>query len=176
MLAACAGPSLKLYTLAGPAPGGVSAPLGTQPVVIEVARVTLPDDLDTEDIVLREGSVLRRSATGRWGSRLSLEVTGLLARQLGERRPDALVTDVRQVLPPNERVLITISRLDIDASGSADIAADWLIVPQDPTLPPIRDRAQFHVSGPVGNDAQIVALETQLVERIASAINLPAKP
>jgi uncharacterized lipoprotein YmbA len=43
--------------------------------VIAVARVTLPDDLDTQDILVRRGSVLESSHTARWASRLSLAVT-----------------------------------------------------------------------------------------------------
>ena len=93
LLASCATPPLTLYTLGAPPIAADTAPLGRRPVVIAVARVTVPDELDTEDIVVRDGSTLRRSTRGRWASRLSLGITDRLTERLAERRPDALVTD-----------------------------------------------------------------------------------
>jgi uncharacterized lipoprotein YmbA len=173
-LAGCAAPPLALYTLSEPA-GPVAAPsLGAHPFVIEVARVTIPDDLDSEDIVLQDGSILRRSKTGRWASRLSLEITAMLTQKLAARHPEALVTDVRQLTPPSERLLVSIARLAISSGGAADITADWQIVPADTRQKLLRDRAQFSLSGPVADDHDVVALEEALIEKLADAISLPA--
>jgi uncharacterized lipoprotein YmbA len=174
LLAGCASPPLTLYTLSDEAGPGPAAPsLGAHPFVIEVARVTIPDDLDSEDIVLQDGSMLRRSKTGRWASRLSLEITSMLAQRLAARHPEALVTDVRQLTPPSERLLVSITRLDLAVNGAAEITADWQIVPEDGRGDIMRDRAQFSLSGPVANDHDVVALEQQLIGKLTNAISLP---
>jgi len=104
--------------------------------LIEVARVTLPDYLDTQDVRVRRGSVPETSHTGRWASRLSLGATALLA---GTRR-DALVTDQRQATPPTYRLLVTVSRFNVAAetsvAGRAALKGDWLIVPGMPYVRP----------------------------------------
>jgi len=72
LLAACAAPKLTLYTL-DTAPA--EAPQPNKPrAVIAVARVSIPDELDTQDIMVRDASTLRRSSLGRWASRLSLAI------------------------------------------------------------------------------------------------------
>jgi len=173
-LAGCAAPPLSLYTLSGGSgPDQPARPLGAHPFVIEVARVTIPDDLDTEDILLQDGSVLRRSKTGRWASRLSLEITSMLTQKLAGRHPEALVTDMRQLTPPSERLLVSITRLDLSANGVAEFAADWQIVPEDARARMMRDRVQFSLSGLVANDRDVVALEKQLIDKLADAISLP---
>jgi len=173
-LAGCGAPPLTLYTLSDR--GGLDQPaasLGEHPFVIEVARVTIPDDFDSEDILVQDGSILRRSKTGRWASRLSLEITSMVTHRLAARHPEALVTDVRQLTPPSERLLVSITRLDLTANGAAAITADWQVVPEDARRRLVRDRAQFSLSGPVANDHDVVALEEQLIEKLADAIALP---
>jgi uncharacterized lipoprotein YmbA len=172
MLAGCAAPPLTLYTLADQT-NQTAAPLGEHPVVIEVSRVTIPDDLDTEDILVQDGNVLRRSKTGRWASRLSMEITSVLAHQLASRYPEALVTDVRQLTSPAERVLVSITKLDITAQGAAEITADWQIVPENSQSSVTRDRARFSLSGPVTTDQDVVALEGKLIGKLAESISLP---
>jgi hypothetical protein len=169
LLASCASPPLTLYTL-GTAPASDAAPLGARPVVIAVARVTMPDELDTEDLVVRDGSVLRRSTKGRWASRLSLGITDRLTQRLAERRPDALVTDRPLSDAPNERIQVNIGRLDMDSDGTATLDADWMIVPRDPRAPTRRDRGHFTASGPVATDADVVALLGKVLDQLAAAI------
>ncbi len=173
-LASCGAPPLILYTLSDQPGQAAESSLGDHPFVIEVARVTIPDDLDTEDILLQDGSILRRSKTGRWASRLSLEITSMLTRKLAARHPEALVTDVRQLTPPSERLLVSISRLEITANGAAEITADWQVVPADARANLVRDRVQFSLSGAVANDHDVVALEEMLIDKLAAAISLPA--
>jgi len=170
-LVGCAGPALLLYTLAGPE-DGVAPALGARPTVILVERVTLPDELDSEDILVRDGSVFRRSAKGRWASRLSLQITGLLTRQLAARRPDALVTQQALAGEPSYRLRVTISQLDVRADGSAELAADWAIIPGNPSLPVMMDRATVSLRGSVATDADVVALDQAVIGRLAQAIDL----
>jgi uncharacterized lipoprotein YmbA len=173
LLASCASPPLTLYTLADPVGAPSAPPLAAHPLVIEVARVSIPDDVDSEDILLHDGSLLRRSKTGRWASRLSLEITALLTHKLADRHPDALVTDVRQLTSPDDRLVVSITRLDITAQGQASLTADWQIVPENSDAKMSRDRASFSLAGPVATDHDIVALQSELIRRLADAILLP---
>jgi uncharacterized lipoprotein YmbA len=175
LLGACAAPPLTLYTLGAPPAGSVAPPLGKAPTVISVGRVTIPDELDTEDILVRDGSTLRRSSRGRWGSRLSLGITDRLTERLGQRYKQAVVTDRPLTETPSERVLVNIARLDVTASGTATMDADWVVVPREPGRPVRRDRAQISVTGPVATDQDVVTLLGVAVDRLAAAINVGAR-
>ncbi len=179
-LASCAAPPVTLYSLGASEVRGALAPLRPQSTVIELARVTLPDYLDTQDILVNRGSALASSHTGRWASRLSLGVTDLLAGRLAQSRPEALVTDQPQSTAPSYRLLVNISRLDVvaesAASGRASLDADWLIVPRDPARATARDRIRLSTTGPAGTDQEVVALETALFSKLADAIDIRQLP
>jgi uncharacterized lipoprotein YmbA len=172
LLGSCAAPPLKLYTLETPATAAAARPPGRASIIVAVARVTIPDSLDTEDIVVREGSTLRRSGLGRWASRLSVSITGRLTQRLGERYPRALVTDRPLTETPSDRVLINIGRLDITDAGVATLDADWLVLPHDAATPPRRERAHFTATGPVASDQEVVTLLGTVLDRLAGAIDL----
>lgn len=175
-VAACAAPPLRLYTLNDPAALGSPSHLQPGAPVIEVDRLTLPDYIDTLDILLRHGSVLERSAGARWASRLSILATNLLTAQLATRAPGALVTDQWRGTAPDYRIIVQVTRLDVTTAGVASLDAYWQIVPRDPQLQTLRDRTQIRLTGPVATDQEAVALETELFERLAGAIRLPAAP
>jgi uncharacterized lipoprotein YmbA len=172
LLAGCAGPPLKLYTLNVPSSMAEGSPLGQGAVVIQVVRVTVPDELDSQDIVYRDGDILHRSQVGRWASRLSLGITDRLTERLAARRPDALVTDQPPVATPTYRVVINISRLDVTGAGNATLDADWTIVPRDAAAPVLRDRVRLNATGPVATDQDVVALVSGLLDRLAAAIDI----
>jgi uncharacterized lipoprotein YmbA len=173
LLTTCAAPPLTLFTLSNQDAVAPTPPLGDHLIVVEVARVSIPDDFDSEDILVHDGNVLRRSKSGRWASRLSLEITSLLTRDLAARYPQALVTDVRQLTSPADRLLVSITRLDLTAQGHAVLTADWQIVPENAASKILRDRVQFNLSGPVATDQDVVTLEGELVRRLAGSIILP---
>ena len=171
LLASCAAPPLTVYTLAAPVSAVDAAPAGRTKLVIAVARVSIPDALDTEDIVVRgDGSILRRSRSGRWASRLSLGITDRLTQRLAERRPDALVTDRPLSDAASLRVLVNIERLDVTAAGVATLDADWLVARPGAAQVPVR--GHFSASGPVGSDRDLVTLVGHLVDRLAATINI----
>ncbi len=172
-LAACAAPALTLYTLGTPLSDSFTIPPERASVVIALARVSIQDDLDTEDIVVRDGSVLRRSHQGRWAGRLSMGITDRLTERLSARYPGALVTDRPLNDTPVYRVLINIGRLDVTAAGSASLEADWQVVPRNPNTPPERNRAAFSVTGPVATDRDVVVLIGALLDKLAAAIEIP---
>jgi hypothetical protein len=172
VLTSCAGPPLKLYTLNVPSSAAETSPLGRGAMVIQVVRVTVPDELDSQDIVYRDGDILHRSQRGRWASRLSLGITDRLTERLAARRPDALVTAQPPAATPTYRLMINISRLDVTASGTATLEADWTIVPRDTAKPVLRNRVRLSASGPVATDQDVVALIGGLLDRLAAAIDI----
>ena len=169
-LSSCSSPPLTLYVLAAPANGPAQPPLNGRTTVIAVARIALPDYLDTDDIVVRRGSVIEKSHQGRWASRLSLGATDLVTARLAIGRPDALITAEPQTAKPAYRLVINVSRLDVAAEGLATLDADWLIVPGDPTQAMRRDRGAFRQTGAVATDSDVVALQQNVLEQLAAAI------
>ena len=175
LLAGCAAPPLRLYTLGEPPLSEDAKSLPRGGPVIEVDRLTLPNALDSEDILLTDGNVVERSRTGRWVSRLSLLATGLVTSQLARRAPDALVTDQWPIKAPDYRVMIGIDRLDVARKGSAVMDASWQIFARDrgPESRSLRGHAQIKLTGATATDRDIVRLETALFDRLADSIRLP---
>lgn len=179
LLAGCAAPPLKLYTLGAPAIAASATPT-TSTTVMVVSRITLPDYLDSQDIVLRRGNLIDRSSQGRWASRLSIAATDLITAELAAQRPDLLITDQPPVAPPAYRLAIAISRLDISDSGAAALEANWTIIPSNERLALIQGRASLAATGPVATDADVVSLTNQSLSLLATRIgadirNLPAQ-
>jgi len=171
LASSCASPSLSIYTLEPPNSPSLAAPLTSRALVIEIRRVVIPDSLDTQDIVIRDGNTLQRSSHGRWASRLSVGITRYLAGLLAARRPNALVTDQPQPEAPNERIFLTISTFDVTSAGVATLEADWTIVPRNPTQPTRRQRARFTATGAVATDQDVVALMQTVLTQLANAMD-----
>jgi hypothetical protein len=70
---------------------------------------------------------------------------------------------------PVDRLLITIASLDLTDTGTAQLTADWLLIPSNPTSPASRGRLSLHVQGPVATDADVVALGARLLTQLAGA-------
>ena len=170
LIASCASPPLSLYTLEPPDLPSHAAPLARRAKVIEIRRVTVPDYLDTQDILVRDGSTLQRSAHGRWATRLSLGVTRYLTGLLAARHRDALVTDQPQIETPDARIFVTISTLDVTSAGVATLEADWTLVPRDPARPTRRQRGRFVAKGSVATDQDVVDLMQAVLTQLTDAI------
>ncbi|MGA7540641.1 MAG: ABC-type transport auxiliary lipoprotein family protein [Steroidobacteraceae bacterium] len=173
LLAGCAAPRLKLYTLGAPPVRVDATPLPGEATVIEVDRLILPDDVDSEDILLRDGNLLERSPTGRWASPLSVLATDLVTSRLARRAPDALVTDQWPAESTEYQITIHVARLDVTGNGLAVMDADWQILAGDSEKRAIRDRVEIRLAGPTTTDQDVVRLETALFERLADAIVIP---
>lgn len=173
LLAGCAGPPLRLYTLGNTPESENARPLPRQAAVIEVDRLILPDYLDSEDILLRDGNLLERSSTGRWVTRLSALATDLVASRIATRASGALVTDQGHVQAPRYRIVIHVARLDIARDGRALMDADWQILTADHDRRSIDGRARIRLAGSTATDRDVVRLETAMFERLADSIRLP---
>jgi uncharacterized lipoprotein YmbA len=172
LAASCASPPLTLYTLGVPSAASDAAPLGNRTLVIEVRRVTVPDYLDSEDILVRDGNILVRSSQGRWATRVSLGVTYFVTGKLAQRRPDALVTSESPPESPAYRLSIDVSTLDVTSGGTATLDADWQFVPRDAALPTKRGRGRFTSTGPVATDQDVVTLTVAVLQQLADAIDV----
>lgn len=169
----CAAPPLAVYTLMPADVAATPMPTGHPEAVIEVRRVVLPDYLDTQDILVRNGNTVQRSSRGRWASRLSTEVTRYLTGLLAARRPNALITDQPPVEAPQDRIVVTVSNLDVTSAGRATLQANWTIVPHNPGLPARNQRAVFTATGPVATDQDVVSLTQAVLTQLADAIDIP---
>lgn len=170
LMSGCAAPPMQFYTLGAPAIAQNSGTLPASAPVLNVSHVTLPDYLDSQDILIRQGDQLDRSPNGRWGSRLSQGVTDLLAAHLGQDWPGYVVTTQPLAETPAVRLAVNISRLDLDSSGQGALTADWALIPSDEHQPVQRSRGSFTAQGTVTTDSGKVALTRTLVEQLAARI------
>jgi uncharacterized lipoprotein YmbA len=168
-LAACAGPPLTLYTL-GADPAGPAENVTEPRTIVAVQRVSIPDALDTQDILIRDGSTMKRSTSSRWAERLSLGITDLITAELAARNPQALVTDQPQSGPITTRLAINISQLDITTAGTVTLAADWTWIPANPTQPLRRARTRVTLNANTSTDAGTVQAFRTAVAALAVRI------
>lgn len=170
LLAGCASAPVQFYTLSPPALEG-SLPRADAPVIY-MPRIGMPDYLDTQDILLRDGNRLIRSSNGRWASRLSQSATDLIVTRLAQDWPQRMVTGHSPLQTPSSRLDVTIERLDLTRQGQATLVASWTSLPDVEASPVRRGRSGLSVSGSVADDAARAALLqrlfTQLADRIAA--------
>ncbi|WP_051537149.1 PqiC family protein [Asaia prunellae] len=174
LLSACASAPVQFYTIA-PKASDMTLPQKNAPVIY-VPRLSLPDYLDTQDILVRDGSRLVRSSNGRWASRLSQSATDLIVARLSQNWPQKMVTAYPPIDTPDARLGITIERLDLLKEGQATLLASWSELPRDETSPPLQGHATVSVQGSVADDAAKAALLQQLFERLADKIATSLPP
>ncbi len=132
---------------------------------LQLQPVTIPDYLDTTDIMVRTGAhEVKASATGQWAERLSAGIAHALRDDLARRRPDARVT----LGPPTDgasaQVVVTVDTLDMDADGSCVLIAHWSVGGR---------RGLARITGAsgarAGDDARVATL-AGLIDRLAARI------
>lgn len=173
LLTACSAPPLKLYTLAGPSVSAGSHTQGAvQPgtPVLEIRRVSLPDYLDGQDLITRDGSSLSRSPDGRWAERLSDGITDYLTAQIGAARPDLFVTREAPLTTSSSRLRISITRLDLPVSGPATLDATWSLVPANEKQEIQTWRESVSVSEAVQTDLATVHVTDELIAGLGQRI------
>lgn len=187
-LAGCAAPPVQVYTLSpplaqSPAPGPAAE-------TVFVPRLIVPDEFDTQDILLRDGSRLIRSPNGRWASRLSRAATDLVIARLSQDWPAKFVTGHAPMESAATRLSITIERFDLTTDGKARLVASWTGTPLTETSPakaspartsPARtflaettQHAMIEAEGPVARDSQRAALLQTLFTKLADRIAAPS--
>lgn len=133
MLLGCgSSPPQTVYVLgaaADPVPGVTS--VSGRPVV-ELKPVTVPDYMDTTDILLRDGqNALKSSQTGRWGERLSVGIARALREDLTTRMPAIEMAQGDPVQPPTRTLLVDIAGFDVRPDGRCVLAAHWTVLGED---------------------------------------------
>jgi uncharacterized lipoprotein YmbA len=175
-LVACASaPPPRIYLLTPPLRSAALTPLtALRSGRIVIARVLVPDYLDTTDILLRDGSnAVRVSATGQWGERLSRGLTRALAADLAERMPSYEVL-LELSSSAQRQLLIQVNALDLWPDGRCAIAASWTIV--DHAVPhAVASGSGRFDSPPSGTmmgdgDARLVDAMARAVGKLADAI------
>ena len=149
--------------------------------VIELKTVSVPDYLDSSDILRRSGAnELIASPTGRWGERLSLGLTHALASDLAARLPRAVIT-TNAGAESTRRLLVDVDSFEIGANGECLLAARWRFSAGDGTaITPGEHGATAETAVSLDDAAVAAAMSRavdQLAEQIAATVrNAPRHP
>ncbi len=156
----------------------LSAPPAAAPGVIdeaglphlELKTVTVPDDVDTTDLIRRTPSnQLMTSATGRWGERVSLGITHALAIDLAARLPHVVI-ESRGAYEPSWRLLVDVERFEISPQGRCILTARWRITTADGKVASNSDVGTFVVAAPSPTDAAASLAMTSAIDQLAEKI------
>lgn len=177
-LGGCSAPPLQYYTfnenMINQSTNRMMQYSETSPTVI-VTPITVPDYLDTTDIVTRNNTTLHHSINGRMSSVLSVAVTDYVTHLLSEKNPTLFITNQRQVGMPTSQILINISRLDVqdlgNQNGSAVLEANWSVIPKNEHQPINKQKGTFFASGSVASDNDVIKLEQALLTQLVNQIN-----
>jgi uncharacterized lipoprotein YmbA len=142
---------------------------------IELPTVTVPDDLDTTDIIRRTASnTVTPSATGVWNERLSLGITRALTTDLTGRLPN-MVIDSRAGYEPSRRLLVDIERFEIGADGQCTLTARWRVTAAGDKRQPNSEQGTFVETSTSRTDAAEALAMTSAIDQLASQIALTVK-
>jgi uncharacterized lipoprotein YmbA len=168
-----------LYSLSAPVDPAAGISNVTAQPAIQLQPVTMPDYLDTTDILLRRGgNELKVSATGRWAERLSDGLNHALMADLALRLPHDQVTAAPPTRRSARQILVTVEAFDVRPDGRCILTAAWTILDKNNETVLVSERGAFLASakGAAGSagDADIVsamALATgQLADGIAATV------
>ena len=174
--ACTSGPVPRTFLLGTRVPDATSPTVGSDGVPVQLQTVTVPDYLDTEDILLREGAHgLAASPGARWGERLSAGMTHALAAALVTRLPDYRVAPARPPDPLARQVLVDVTAFDVGRDGRCELRASWTISVPGSAFPALRRQAVFVTPAAGASpalDATVVAAMAATVDRLADALAL----
>lgn len=178
ILGGCSAPPLKYYTfnenIINQSTNKITQYSEISPTII-ITPITIPDYLDTTDIVTRENSSLHHSVNGRMSSVLSVAVTDYVTHLLSVKNPTLFITNQRQVGMPTSQILINISHLDVqnlgNQNGSAILEADWSIIPRNEHLPINKQKGTFFASGSIASDSDVIKIEQALLIQLVNQIS-----
>jgi uncharacterized protein len=175
-------PVPRTYVLSTPADpvAGVHNEAGRQ--VVELPTVSMPDYLDSADILLRDGrNELKPSTTGKWGERLSVGITHALEVSLGRRLPGVLVTHTPFPGQPVRRLLVDVVSFDFQPDGRCVLTARWTVSANDQQTAATTEQGTFVTTAPKSagagspagfTDAAVVAAMTAAVDQLADRIGV----
>lgn len=173
-----ASPPLRIYVLGDPATAPTGVLSETNLPIIELRTVSVPDYLDSSDILRRVGpNEVTASPTGRWGERLSVGLTQALATALSSRMPNVVIATNATPLP-TRRLFVDIERFDIGLDGQCLLVAHWRVMPANGQTALARQQATFRETAAPVDDAAIASAMTRAVDHLAEQIAsmMPAAP
>jgi uncharacterized protein len=179
VVSACSasGPPPELYVLGNPTRSTSETVSQLDHPIVEVKRVRVPDYLDTTDIVARlpDGRLVAR-ATARWGERLSVGLTRVVAGALEARLPRLAVTTAPPIEPPQWQLLIDIDELEVLEAGQSVLIARWTLREGQGGKRLREEKVSLATSVGQNSDKAIVAAMNrqidQLVDRIVDALEI----
>jgi len=137
---------------------------------IELMTVTVPDYLDTTDIVRRSGAnKVITSTTGQWGERVSLGVSRALATDLARRLPQVVI-ESRGTYAPSRRLLVNVERFEINEDGRCTLTARWRLASSGDTVQSESEQGTFVEATTSKTDAGVALAMTSAIDQLASEI------
>lgn len=177
LIAGCAGsPASRIYVLGDPTigPPSVVAPVAVAQSgwpVIRLVPVSVPDYLDTRDILLRSGpNEVKASPTGRWAERLSVGVTRALAAALTADLPGADIVTEQPAGPPVQVIVVDVQAFTITPDRQCRLTAQWTLSSGDGDRILRSERASFVEPAADASDAAIAAAMTRTIDRLATQV------
>lgn len=137
---------------------------------IELKTVTVPDYLDTTEIIRRTASnEVITSATGQWGERVSVGITRALAVDLARRLPNVVI-ESRRDYEPSRRLLVDVERFEIGEDGRCALTARWRVTSSDDKVGSNSERGTFIEVTTSNTDAAAVVAMTSAIDQLAGQI------
>jgi uncharacterized lipoprotein YmbA len=137
---------------------------------IELKTVTVPDYLDTTDLVRRSATNQAiTSTTGRWNERLSIGITHALAGDLATRLP-GVVIESRGAYEPPTHLFVDVERFEIAEDGRCTLTARWRLTTADGKVAANSEQGTFFVAATSPTDAAISVAMTGAIDQLAGRI------
>ncbi len=177
LVAGCAGaPPPGYYTLGAIPPSSPAASV-TPPALISVGPVDLPDYLDRRPIVTRDNAfAVRLAGNDYWAAPLQEMVPRVLVSDLAMRLPADRIEGFPQISDSvgDYRIVIDVSRFDVDTSGMATLIARWRLygrnTPQPLLVADETLQRQAEAGGYGAGAAALSATLGDLADRLAQAV------
>jgi uncharacterized lipoprotein YmbA len=174
--AGCASAPLHYYTLM-PSIADPQAPAGSPvPFAIEVLPVGLPEQLDQQRLVVRQGgSGLQVLEGERWAGPLSDELRAALSVQLARRLATQDLAGLSA--PPGKPVLrikVQVRRFDAWPGDHVRLEADWSLASADTPTERRTCHADLEESTP-GTHVDMVLGQQKLISHLAERIESAAR-
>lgn len=178
LLSACSSPTVRYHTLLAPAsPVATLSPMAitthAAPFFIDVLPVGVPAQIDTSQLVIRQGDsgavVLDND---RWLSPLSEEIRTALSADLTQRLNTQDVSGlVRSADTPVVRIHLQVRRFDSWPGQSVTFDADWSLsaVGEENARARLLCRSQFTEQA-AGGDTAMLHAQQQVITRLAEQI------
>jgi uncharacterized protein len=171
-LLGCMAPvATREYVLGSPVEPRHSVAVLSERPTIWVYPVSVPDYLDTRDILVRDGrNEVKASASGRWAERFSAGVNRALIAGLAKRLPAVAVVAEKPVTSPTQQIAVDIQAFEIGPSQQCVLVAVWTLSSGDGVHVLRQERNTFVEPTIDNSDARIAAAMSKAIDRLAIQI------